>query len=97
MLLLGVLGSEGTQWVLGDDIILLQKMSDSRVRRSGCTSTALLAVSSLAVQAESSVSIFLTFLLAAQQLCGDTTRKERVCLVHGLRSSPSQQSIMQGE
>lgn len=69
MLLLPVLGSEGTQWVLGDDTILKQKMFDSRVRRSGWTSTAFLAVISLAVQGESSASIFLTFLLAAQQLC----------------------------
>lgn len=61
MLLLRVLGSEGTQWTLGDDTILMQKMSDSRGRRSGWTSTALLAIISLAVQGESSVSIFSDF------------------------------------
>lgn len=49
-----------------DDTILTQKMSGSQVRRSGWTSAALLAVSSLAVQGESSVSISLTFLLASQ-------------------------------
>ena len=31
MLLLRVLGSEGTQWVLGDDTFLMQKMSGQEV------------------------------------------------------------------
>lgn len=97
MLLLRILGSEGPRWAPWDDTILTQKMSGSQVRRSGWTSAALLAVSSLAVQGESWVSIFLTFLLASQQLCRDTTRKERVCLGPSLRSSPSQQGIMRGE